>query len=247
MEIAFRLADDVLRQSVQGITELITEAGFINVDFAHVRRLIQLGGGALMAIGQGKGEDKTLQAIEQALHHPLLGDIPLENAAGVIVNFTGGNDLTLAEVEFALTHLHTRTGPATETVLGIITDPQMVDRVQVILVVTGLGSPTLEEAMQSVSQPAEVQHAGAEPKAQPVPTRSPYPAQSQPVLQAEPLPLAVNPAPQPVATYKERYELPAHFDDSSLKAAEAAPGRQGNRFDYLDVPAFLRRRTFQGK
>jgi cell division protein FtsZ len=247
MEIAFRLADDVLRQSVQGITELITEAGFINVDFAHVRRLIQLGGGALMAIGQGKGEDKTLQAIEQALHHPLLGDIPLENAAGVIVNFTGGNDLTLAEVEFALTHLHTRTGPATETVLGIITDPQMVDRVQVILVVTGLGSPTLEEAMQSVSQPADMQLAGAELKAQPVATRSPYPAQSQPVLQAEPLPLAVSPAPQPVATYKERYELPAHFDDSSLKAAEAAPGRQGNRFDYLDVPAFLRRRTFQGK
>jgi cell division protein FtsZ len=247
MEIAFRLADDVLRQSVQGITELITEAGFINVDFAHVRRLIQLGGGALMAIGQGKGEDKTLQAIEQALHHPLLGDIPLENAAGVIVNFTGGNDLTLAEVEFALTHLHARTGPATETVLGIITDPQLVDRVQVILVVTGLGSPTLEEAMQSVSQPAEPQLVAAELKAQPVATRSPYPPLSRPEIQPEPLPITLSPAPQPVAAHKERYELPAHFDDNSLKAAEAAPGRQGNRFDYLDVPAFLRRRTFQGK
>ncbi len=247
MEIAFRLADDVLRQSVQGITELITEAGFINVDFAHVRRLIQLGGGALMAIGQGKGEDKTLKAIEQALHHPLLGDIPLENAAGVIVNFTGGNDLTLAEVEFALTHLHARTGPATETVLGIITDPQMVDRVQVILVVTGLGSPTLEEAMQSVSQPAEPQLVAAELKAQPVATRSPYPPLSHPEMQPEPLPITLTPAPQPVAAHKERYELPAHFDDSSLKAAEAGHGRQGNRFDYLDVPAFLRRRTFQGK
>jgi cell division protein FtsZ len=230
MEIAFRLADDVLRQSVQGITELITEAGFINVDFAHVRRLIQLGGGALMAIGQGKGEGKTVQAIEQALHHPLLGDIPLENAAGVIINFTGGNDLTLAEVEYALSHLQTRTGPSTEMVLGIITDAQMEDRVQVILVVTGLGSPTLEEAMQSVNQPVAV-HA---PELKPAP-------------RVEPAHLNRVEPPPPAPRREEPYPLPAHFDDSHLKAAEAGVSRQSNKFDYLDVPAFLRRRTYQGK
>jgi cell division protein FtsZ len=246
MEIAFRLADDVLRQSVQGITELITEAGFINVDFAHVRRLIQLGGGALMAIGQGKGEGKTLQAIDQALRHPLLGDIPLENAAGIIVNFTGGNDLTLAEVEYALTHLHARTGPDTETVLGIITDPQMEERVQVILVVTGLGSPTLEETMQSLNQPGVPAQPGVTvPQPQPVGivTQSPKIAGG---TQLEPLPLTRPEIPQSVPTRSAQITLPAHFDESSLKTDKTSSKSSG-KFDYLDVPAFLRRRTYSDK
>lgn len=152
MEIAFRLADDVLRQSVQGITEIITEPGMINVDFAHVRRLIQLGGGALMAIGQGEGKNKTRKALEQAMHHPLLETVSLERAAGVIANFTGGQDLTLSEVEEALTYLQSQTGVQTETVLGVINDDRMEDRVQVILVITGLGAPTLEETMSSVKK-----------------------------------------------------------------------------------------------
>jgi cell division protein FtsZ len=152
MEIAFRLADDVLRQSVQGITEIITEPGMINVDFAHVRRLIQLGGGALMAIGQGEGENKTRKALEQAMHHPLLETVSLDRAAGVIANFTGGQDLTLSEVEEALTYLQSQTGVHTETVLGVINDDRMEDRVQVILVITGLGAPTLEETMSSVKK-----------------------------------------------------------------------------------------------
>ena len=210
MEIAFRLADDVLRQSVQGITELITEAGYINVDFAHVRRLIQLGGGALMAIGQGKGENKAMQAIDQALHHPLLGEIALENAAGVIVNFTGGLDLTLSEVENALSFLQARTGQDTETVMGIINDPQMHERVQVILVVTGLGSPTLEEAMQNVSQPS-TEHKPA----------------STPAIRT--------PMEQPLV-HRERFTLPAYYDQGNLKTPSG-------KTDYLDVPAFLRRRV----
>jgi cell division protein FtsZ len=145
IEVAFQLADDVLRQSVQGISELITEPGMINVDFAHVRRLIQSGGGALMAIGHGQGEEKAYQAIEQALHHPLLESVSLENAAGIIVNFTGGDDLTLFEVQDALTRLQAQTGQQTEIVMGVINDTEMKNRVQVILVITGLGAPSLEE------------------------------------------------------------------------------------------------------
>ena len=75
LDTAFRLADDVLRQAVQSITELITESGLINVDFSHVRRLMKLGGGALMTIGQAQGTDKALEAVKQALHHPLLDNI----------------------------------------------------------------------------------------------------------------------------------------------------------------------------
>jgi cell division protein FtsZ len=147
MDVAFRLADDVLRQAVQGITELVTEPGLINVDFAHIRRLILLGGGALMAIGQGQGEGKSLQALQQALHHPLMDTVSLTNAKGVIANFTGGADLSLFEVQSALTSLQEQTGSQTEIVFGVINDERMEGRVQVILMITGLGSLTLEEAM----------------------------------------------------------------------------------------------------
>ena len=152
METAFRLADDVLRQSVQGISELIAEPGLINVDFAHVRRLIKLGGGALMSIGHGQGENKALDALKQALHHPLLEEVSLFNAAGVIVNFTGGEDLTLFEVQEALTSLHDATGPDTDVVFGVINESEMKGRVQVILMITGLGAGTLEEAMANVKK-----------------------------------------------------------------------------------------------
>jgi cell division protein FtsZ len=154
METAFRLADDVLRQSVQGIAELITQPGLINVDFAHIRRLILLGGGALMSIGQGQGEGKARQALVQALHHPLLESVSLENAAGVIANFTGGHDLSLMEVQDALSHLQTQTGSQTELVMGVINDERMEGRVQVILIVTGIGAPTLEEVF-SITKKAE--------------------------------------------------------------------------------------------
>ena len=150
LELAFRLADDVLRQAVQGISELITEPGYINVDFAHIRRLIRMGGGAMMSMGQGQGEDKTKNALDKALHHPLLETVSLESAAGIIANFTGGDDLTLFEVQEALTYLQEQTSSQAEIVMGVINDERMHGRVQVTLVVTGIGAPTLEEAMSSV-------------------------------------------------------------------------------------------------
>ncbi len=147
LEMSFRLADDVLRQAVQGITELITETGLINVDFAHVRRVMKLGGGALMAIGHGQGENKARKALEQALHHPLLETASLDNAAGILVNFTGGADLSLFEISEAVSCLREQANPNTEIAMGVITDERFDDRTQVILIVTGLGSPTLEETL----------------------------------------------------------------------------------------------------
>jgi cell division protein FtsZ len=150
LDTAFRLADDVLRQAVQGITELITTPGMINVDFANVRTLMKLGGGALMSIGQGEGEDKAMKAIDQALHHPLLESTSIDNAAGILVNFTCGGELTLYEVESALSHLQEQAGHHAEIVLGVVNDPRLQDRVEAILVITGLGSPTLEETLSNV-------------------------------------------------------------------------------------------------
>jgi cell division protein FtsZ len=147
LDTAFRLADDVLRQAVQGITELITTPGMINVDFANIRNLMKMGGGALMSIGQGDGENKAMNAVEQALHHPLLQSTSIENAAGMLVNFTCGGELALYDVQAALSHLQAQAGGKAEIVLGVVNDPRLEDRVEVILVITGLGSTTLEETL----------------------------------------------------------------------------------------------------
>lgn len=147
LEMAFKLADDVLRQGVSGIAELLTETGLINVDFAHVRHVMSLGGGALMAIGTGAGEDKANKALQKALHHPMLDEIHLDAAAGIIANFSGGDDLTFSEVADTLNYLHQEAGNQTEIIPGVISDPNLTNRAQVILIVTGLGALPIEQAI----------------------------------------------------------------------------------------------------
>lgn len=219
METAFRLADDVLRQSVQGIAELITEAGMINVDFAHVRRLICMGGGALMSIGHGQGENKALQALDQALHHPLLENVSLENAGGVIVNFTGGKDLGIIEVQEAVTLLQAQMGDQADIVLGVINDTEMDGRAQVILVVTGLGAPTLEDTLRAVNTSAR--------------TGKPQPVSAS--LAADPAPAEIEPLPQPRSEAIPPVTLrqPAHFSTAGASALKSSS---------YELPAFLRSR-----
>ena len=147
LEMAFKLADDVLRQGVSGISELLTETGLINVDFAHIRHIMALGGGALMSIGTGQGENKAMKALEHALHHPLLDEISIDTATGIIANFSGGNDLTFSEVAETLTYLHEQAGDEAEIIPGVINDPNLTDRAQVILIVTGLGAVPIEVAI----------------------------------------------------------------------------------------------------
>lgn len=147
LEMAFKLADDVLRQGVSGISELLTETGLINVDFAHIRHVMSLGGGALMSIGTGEGENKAMKALTQALNHPLLDEIEMDTAAGIIANFSGGEDLTFAEVAETLTYLQNVSGNNAEIIPGVINDSNLSDRVQVILVVTGLGALPIEQAI----------------------------------------------------------------------------------------------------
>ena len=152
LEMAFQLADDVLRQAVMGISELVTEPGVINVDFSHIREVMRRGGGALMTIGQGSGEEKALKAINQALNHPLLETINLENAAGVIANFTGGKDLSLYDVGEALNHIQDLAGSDVDVILGFNNDNRLDEKVQVILVITGLGAQTLEDIIPGSEQ-----------------------------------------------------------------------------------------------
>lgn len=151
LEVAFRLADDILRQAVQGIAELITRPGLINVDYAHVRKLLTQSGGAYMAIGIGQGEDKAKDAIYQALHHPLLEIDSLEQASGVLVHFTGGEDLTLYEVGEAVTGLREELAPEVDVILGATTEDMMKGRAQAILIFTGVGGRPVRAPIREVT------------------------------------------------------------------------------------------------
>jgi cell division protein FtsZ len=165
LDMAFRMADDILRQGVQGITELVTTPGMINVDFSNIRHLMTLGGGALMSIGQGEGENKAIKAIDQALHHPLLESTSLDHAAGILVNFTAGDDLSLFEIEEALMTLQNQAGPQAEIVMGVVNDERFYDRVEVILVVTGLGASSIEDSLPGFSsKPSKAPALAPEPK-----------------------------------------------------------------------------------
>ncbi len=178
LETAFRLADDVLRQAVQGIAELITQPGLINVDFSHVRSMMKRGGGALMAIGHGTGENKVIEAINQALEHPLLESISLADAQGIIANFSGGDDLSLYEVGEAIGHIHKLTGDDVDVIMGLSQDDRMRQRAQVILVVTGLGAKSLAEVLPG----AEAIHSR--------PSLSEDMVEAEVVAESEPIPMA---------------------------------------------------------
>ncbi|MEN4013450.1 MAG: cell division protein FtsZ [Chloroflexota bacterium] len=180
LEMAFRLADDVLRQGIQGISELITEPGLINVDFAHIRNMMQSGGGSLLSIGFAQGERKAQKAIEQALHHPLIDDIHLENVSGIIVNFTAGSDLTFMEVMDALNDLQEKTNNQADIIPGVITDERMGDRVEVIMILTGIGA-TAVEVPKVIARPAETT---AQP--QPAPAQHPAAVVEKMVVAAQP-------------------------------------------------------------
>ncbi len=151
LEMAFRLSDDVLRQAIQSISELISQTGLINIDFAHIMRIMRSGGGTFIGIGNGQGEHKVTQALEEGLNHPLLENIDLKKARNVIVNFTASGSLTMNEVVEALNHLREQCHPDVEIIPGIINNPMLQDRVQVIIIVTGMGSSTYNDPVKAAA------------------------------------------------------------------------------------------------
>ncbi|MFW6181745.1 MAG: cell division protein FtsZ [Spirochaetota bacterium] len=134
---AFRLADDVLRQGVQGISDLITIPGEINIDFADVRTIMNMSGGALLGTGIGKGDNKALEAAQLAINNPLLEDATIDGAKGVLVNVTGGPDLSLFEYD-EIVKLITNTAYSEAMIIaGMVIDPSMNNEVRVTVIATG--------------------------------------------------------------------------------------------------------------
>lgn len=140
---AFRLADDVLRQGIQGISELITIPGLINLDFADVKTIMQDGGAALMAIGRGAGENRAKEAAERAIHSALL-DVSIEGARSIIFNIKGGEELSLFEVNEAAEVIRASAHPECNIIFGAVIDAGMKDEVQLTVIATGFDKPKKE-------------------------------------------------------------------------------------------------------
>lgn len=136
LQDAFRLADDVLHQGIQGISELITIPGLINLDFADVRAIMSEGGAALMAVGNGSGEDRAKNAAEQAISSQLL-DITIDGARGVLFNVTGGPDMTLFEVNQAAAIIRETAHPDVNMIFGAVIDPNMGEDIRITVIATG--------------------------------------------------------------------------------------------------------------
>jgi cell division protein FtsZ len=138
---AFKAANDVLFGAVQGISELITRPGLINVDFADVRNVMREMGMAMMGTGSGTGEDRARKAAEAAIASPLLEDIDISGARGILVNVTGGLDVGIGEFEDVGEAVKALASEDATVVVGTVIDPEMKDEIRVTLVATGLGQP----------------------------------------------------------------------------------------------------------
>lgn len=138
LDVAFRVADDVLRQAVQGIAELVTRPGLIHLGFAGVRSIMKGAGEALITVGYGEGEEKASEAVKMALESPLLNIESISGVRDILVNVTGGPDLTLAEVNQAMGVLSQIALPQARILFGAVIDPQMQGRVEITLIATGV-------------------------------------------------------------------------------------------------------------
>src|SRR2546423_331093 len=138
---AFRMADDILRQGVQGITDLITEPGLVNLDFADVRTIMRDAGSALMGIGRASGENRAAEAARTAVSSPLL-EASIEGATGILLNVTGGSDIGLFEVNEAAEVVTGAADQNANVIFGAVIDDSLGDQVQVTVIATGFGGQT---------------------------------------------------------------------------------------------------------
>lgn len=152
---AFAYADDVLRQGIMGITRLLTNTGEINVDFSHVREMMENGGGSFLSVGRGSGPNKVSDALYQALNHPLIERLPIENATGIIANFIGDENLSFGDVMEGLGYLQQLSCGNADIIPGQVVDDSMKDEVEIILIITGIASTPIQTLKDESSRKAD--------------------------------------------------------------------------------------------
>ncbi len=145
----FKIADDVLRQGVQGISELITEHGLINLDFADVRAIVSNAGSALMGIGRASGDDRAAQAAQQAIESPLI-EVSIDGAKGVLFNVTGGYDMSMSEIQEAAEIITSAVSPDANIIFGATLKPDLEDELIITVIATGFDSAYLHEQADAI-------------------------------------------------------------------------------------------------
>ncbi|MCA8884144.1 MAG: cell division protein FtsZ, partial [Rhodobacteraceae bacterium] len=235
---AFSMADDVLYQGVKGVTDLMVRPGLINLDFADVRAVMDEMGKAMMGTGEAEGESRAIQAAEKAIANPLLDEISLRGARGVLINITGGYDLTLFELDEAANRIREEVDPDANIIVGSTLDTEMNGMMRVSVVATGIDASV--EAVEtpvprrSLATPltnkvsVEVEHEAAEAAA--IAARAPAPAAAQPAA-----PVMHAPAPTTPAATEVLVEEPTLFQD--LDPQPTAPSRP-HVSDDLPPPAY---------
>jgi len=230
---AFRMADDVLRQGIQGISELITVPGLINLDFADVRTIMSEGGAALMAVGTATGEDRARKAAEAAISSNLL-DVTIDGARGILFNVTGGPDMSLFEVNEAAAIIKETSHADVNLIFGAVVDENMRDQIRITVIATGFERQSSVNTRLPQKPAAMVERRGAQP------SRPLQSQQSQPIAQ-QPTPMR-QPMPQPVPV-EPRQQPPAPPSNPPASHNDN-PSNAGNAYssDDLDIPTFLRKR-----
>jgi cell division protein FtsZ len=148
----FKIADDVLRQGVQGISELITEHGLINLDFADVKAIMSNAGSALMGIGRASGDDRAAQAAQQAIESPLI-EVSIDGAKGVLFNVTGGYDMSMSEIQEAAEIITSAVSPDANIIFGATLKPELEDELIITVIATGFDSAYFHEQAAQLETP----------------------------------------------------------------------------------------------
>ncbi len=193
---AFKMADDVLYSGVRGVTDLMVMPGLINLDFADIRTVMGEMGKAMMGTGEAEGSDRSKAAAEAAISNPLLEDASMKGAKGVLINITGGLDMTLLEVDEAANRIREEVDPDADIIFGSTFDAAMQGRMRVSVVATGISAAVMhqpEPKYLTIDRPLQT----GQPHLQRAAPRSltPVYAHTAPVMQAPPAPVAVAPAP----------------------------------------------------
>ena len=155
---AFSVADDVLRQAVQGISDLITVPGLINLDFADVKTIMRGMGDAVMGTGVASGENRAVEASQKAISSPLLEDTSIDGAKGVIINITGGDDLSLSEVNEASSIIHQEAAEDAVIIFGAVMDPKMEGKIKITVIATGFPKNEKAGRLQRATTPVDMQN-----------------------------------------------------------------------------------------
>ncbi|MBC7290122.1 MAG: cell division protein FtsZ, partial [Actinotalea sp.] len=254
---AFHSADQVLLSGVQGITDLITTPGLINLDFADVKSVMQGAGSALMGIGSARGDDRAVQAAELAISSPLL-EASIDGAHGVLLSIQGGSDLGLFEINEAARLVQEAAHPEANIIFGAVIDDALGDEVRVTVIAAGFdsGSPTTRVDARALGQVSAGRSAAPEqhparPAAADLPPAVPTPSTGQepwrggdaPTHAPRPAPGAEEPQREAAPSFlaEEREPGPAHASDAGrVEVPRVFEDRPARRTDDLDLPDFLK-------